>query len=50
MPGRALKKGDVITIDGSTGQVLKGAVPMLQPELSGDFGTHHGMGRRRRGA
>jgi pyruvate,orthophosphate dikinase len=37
--GRTLKKGDVITIDGSTGQVLEGAVPMLQPELSGDFAT-----------
>jgi pyruvate,orthophosphate dikinase len=35
--GTVFKKGDVITIDGSTGQVLKGAVPMLQPELSGDF-------------
>jgi len=35
--GATLKKGDVITIDGSTGQVLKGEVPMLQPELSGDF-------------
>ncbi|HBF29707.1 pyruvate, phosphate dikinase [Rhizobium sp.] len=35
--GVQLKKGDVITIDGSSGQVLKGAVPMLQPELSGDF-------------
>ncbi|MGN6143581.1 MAG: pyruvate, phosphate dikinase [Mesorhizobium sp.] len=35
--GTALKKGDVITIDGGNGQVLKGAVPMLQPELSGDF-------------
>ncbi|MEX3007976.1 pyruvate, phosphate dikinase [Hoeflea sp. TYP-13] len=33
-----LKKGDIITVDGSTGQVLKGAVAMLQPELSGDFG------------
>ncbi|MEM9105864.1 MAG: pyruvate, phosphate dikinase [Pseudomonadota bacterium] len=33
-----MKRGDVITVDGSTGQVLKGAVPMLQPELSGDFG------------
>ena len=33
-----LKKGDVITIDGSSGQVLKGEIPMLQPELSGDFG------------
>ncbi|MCO6177396.1 pyruvate, phosphate dikinase [Ciceribacter sp. RN22] len=35
--GVTLGKGDVITIDGSTGQVLKGRVPMLQPELSGDF-------------
>ena len=35
--GVTLKKGDVITIDGGTGQVLKGVVPMLQPELSGDF-------------
>ena len=37
--GRMLKKGDVITIDGSTGQVLEGAVAMLQPELSGEFAT-----------
>lgn len=36
--GVTLKKGDIITIDGSTGQVLKGEVPMIQPELSGDFG------------
>lgn len=35
--GRVFHKGDVITIDGASGQVLKGAVPMLQPELSGDF-------------
>ena len=35
--GRIFKKGDVITIDGSTGQVLAGAVAMQQPELSGDF-------------
>jgi len=35
--GETLRKGDIITIDGGTGQVLKGAVPMLQPELSGDF-------------
>ncbi|MBB3311267.1 pyruvate,orthophosphate dikinase [Rhizobium sp. BK196] len=36
--GVTLKKGDIITIDGSAGQVLKGEVPMIQPELSGDFG------------
>ncbi|MDQ2634772.1 MAG: pyruvate, phosphate dikinase [Pseudomonadota bacterium] len=35
--GATFRKGDVITIDGGNGQVLKGAVPMLQPELSGDF-------------
>ena len=35
--GIVLKKGDRITIDGSTGQVLKGAIDMVEPELSGDF-------------
>ncbi|HEV2503120.1 MAG TPA: pyruvate, phosphate dikinase [Mesorhizobium sp.] len=35
--GATFKKGEIITIDGSNGQVLKGSVPMLQPELSGDF-------------
>ena len=37
--GRVFKKGDIITVDGSTGQVLAGSVPMIQPELSGHFGT-----------
>ncbi len=36
---RVLQKGDIITIDGSTGQVLAGAAKMLQPELSGDFAS-----------
>ena len=35
--GMSLKVGEIITIDGSSGQVIKGAVPMLKPELSGDF-------------
>ena len=35
---RVLKAGDMITIDGATGQVLAGRVKMRQPELSGDFG------------
>ncbi|MDX5594640.1 pyruvate, phosphate dikinase [Pseudovibrio sp. SPO723] len=35
--GRTFKKGDIITIDGSSGQVLAGRAKMLQPELSGDF-------------
>jgi pyruvate,orthophosphate dikinase len=34
-----LKAGDVITLDGATGEVIRGAVPMVHPELSGDFGT-----------
>jgi pyruvate,orthophosphate dikinase len=34
---RQLKAGDVITIDGATGRVYVGAVPMRQPQLSGDF-------------
>jgi pyruvate,orthophosphate dikinase len=37
--GRVFKKGAVITIDGSTGQILAGAASMQQPELSGDFAT-----------
>ena len=36
---RTLKAGDVITIDGSLGQVLAGRMPMIEPELSGEFGT-----------
>ncbi|MFN3522340.1 MAG: pyruvate, phosphate dikinase [Phenylobacterium sp.] len=35
--GRAFKAGDIITIDGSNGEVLSGAVKMIEPELSGDF-------------
>jgi len=31
--------GDVITIDGSTGEVMLGRVPTVEPQLSGDFGT-----------
>lgn len=38
-PGLTLKKGDVITLDGSTGQILKGEVAMVKPSLTGDFGT-----------
>ena len=34
-----LKEGDIITIDGSTGEVMLGAVDTIKPELSGDFGT-----------
>src|SRR6202012_3126060 len=37
--GRTLKAGDIMTIDGSTGEGMAGAVPTKQPELSGDFAT-----------
>jgi pyruvate,orthophosphate dikinase len=36
---RIFKKGDLITIDGSTGQVLNGRAKMRQPALSGAFAT-----------
>ncbi|MGI9410577.1 MAG: pyruvate, phosphate dikinase, partial [Hyphomicrobiaceae bacterium] len=36
--GESYNKGDIITIDGSTGEILKGPIKMRQPELSGDFG------------
>jgi pyruvate, orthophosphate dikinase len=35
--GTTLKKGDALTIDGSTGQVLLGKVPMREPALAGEF-------------
>ncbi|MDR3439096.1 pyruvate, phosphate dikinase [Telmatospirillum sp.] len=37
--GVEVKEGDVITLDGSTGQVMLGAVATVEPELTGDFGT-----------
>ncbi len=37
--GRELREGEIITLDGSTGEVMAGEVPTLLPELVGDFGT-----------
>ena len=37
--GREVKEGDLLTIDGTTGEVMIGAVATVQPELSGDFAT-----------
>jgi pyruvate,orthophosphate dikinase len=34
-----VRDGDLITIDGGTGEVMLGEVPTIQPELSGDFAT-----------
>jgi pyruvate, orthophosphate dikinase len=35
--GREVHEGDVITIDGASGEIMMGEVPTVQPELSGDF-------------
>jgi pyruvate,orthophosphate dikinase len=35
--GIVVKEGDVITIDGSTGNVMLGEVPVIQPELTGEL-------------
>jgi pyruvate,orthophosphate dikinase len=37
--GRDFKAGEIITIDGSTGDILAGAPKMIEPELTGDFAT-----------
>ncbi|TAN63142.1 MAG: pyruvate, phosphate dikinase, partial [Magnetospirillum sp.] len=37
--GQVVKEGEIITLDGSTGEVFIGAVPTIQPEMTGDFGT-----------
>jgi pyruvate,orthophosphate dikinase len=37
--GRIWRAGEVVTIDGSRGEILAGAVPMVKPELSGDFAS-----------
>lgn len=34
-----LKEGDFLTLDGSTGEVYVGALPVIDPELSGEFAT-----------
>ena len=35
--GRVIKDGDIITVDGATGEVLMGEAPMIKPEMTGDF-------------
>lgn len=45
---RELKEGDQITLDGSTGEVMAGHVPTIEPELVGDFGVLMGWADRHR--
>ena len=37
--GEALLRGETITIDGGSGEIFAGAVPMAEPSISGDFAT-----------
>ena len=37
--GQTFRRGDFITVDGSTGQVLAGRIAMIEPALSGEFAT-----------
>ena len=37
--GREIREGEIVTIDGTTGEVMAGEVATIQPELAGDFGT-----------
>ena len=37
--GRTIQAGEVITIDGSRGEIMLGAVNMIEPEMTGDFAT-----------
>ncbi len=39
MAGKTLTEGDIITIDGSAGEVYDGTVATIEPQLSGDFET-----------
>ena len=45
---RALKEGDMITLDGAKGEVMAGEVPTIEPELVGDFATLMGWADRHR--
>ncbi len=40
--GQIIKRGDNITLNGSSGEVMLGVVPKIQPEVSGNFATFMG--------
>jgi len=46
--GRVVKEGDWLTIDGSTGRVMLGAVPTIDAEVSGEFGEFMAIADRHR--
>ncbi len=45
---RELKEGDVLTLDGASGEIMAGEVPTIEPELIGDFAVLMGWADRHR--
>ncbi len=41
--GQLIKRGDNITLNGSTGEVMLGIIPKIQPEVSGNFAVFMGL-------
>ena len=37
--GKIVRAGDIVTLDGTTGEVFVGSVAMIEPQMSGEFGT-----------
>ncbi len=46
--GTVISEGDVITLDGATGEVMLGEVVTIQPEVTGDFGILMGWADKAR--
>ncbi len=46
--GRVVKEGELISIDGGTGEVISGAVPVIDPEMTGELVTLLGWADRHR--
>ena len=43
--GTVVKENDWVTIDGSSGNVILGKAPLVEPTISGEFGVFMGWGR-----
>ena len=42
--GKTYHEGDMISVDGSTGNVYDGLIPTVEASISGDFARLHGLG------
>ena len=45
---RDLREGDIITLDGASGDIMSGEVPTVEPELAGDFAVLMGWADKHR--